>query len=459
VSPRPRDCQRCGVKPVAHAAVKFCYDCRPTFKERQAPPCKRCGSLDYYSGGLCRRCHKYAPPLPDSCRYCHAWGLFKETSGVCPACQDWRRRHPGEADCRSCGTPSALHPDGVCRLCWRRARVLARHPEDPRDRAEAVIGGHQLHLAGMEQALALTVPKHRRPPPRTRFRPLRTRSRKQPVAGPVRPVAYQQLVLFDMPRQLAIVASLPIIDTPIPILCEALDAIAIEHGHRYGWPVVAVGNVRRALRVLLRTQDTPGAAIRASEAHELATVGLPAAPTMEVLATAGFLNDDRLPTIVAWFEEHIADLPNPMAAELRVWFEVQRTGSISTPRLRPRTDRTTRNNLTAALPALRAWAADHDSLREISRDDVLALLPASGTRRVEALQGIRSIFRVLKARKMVFTNPLHASSPGCRRPPPRSRSTSKFCGKRCTRTTRPGLPWPGCWSSTPCARTSSVPCS
>jgi len=228
VSPRPRDCQRCGVKPVAHAAVKFCYDCRPTFKKRKAPPCKRCGSLDYYSAGLCRRCHNYAPPLPDSCRFCHAWGLFKETSGVCPACQDWRRRHPGEADCRSCGTPSALHPDGVCRLCWRRARVLARHPEDPRDRAEAVIGGHQLHFAGMEQALALTVPEHRRQPPRTGFRPRRTRSRKQPVARPVRPVAYQQLVLFDLPRQLAAIAGLAIIDTPIPVLCEALD----RHRHR-----------------------------------------------------------------------------------------------------------------------------------------------------------------------------------------------------------------------------------
>ena len=120
--------------------------------------------------GLCRRCHKYAPPLPDSCRFCDSWGLFKETSGVCPACRDWLRHHPGEADCQSCSTTRALHPDGVYRLCWRRARVLARHPEDPRDRAEAVIGGHQLHLAGMEQALALTVPEHSRPPPRTGFR-------------------------------------------------------------------------------------------------------------------------------------------------------------------------------------------------------------------------------------------------------------------------------------------------
>jgi hypothetical protein len=115
--------------------------------------------------------------------------------------------------------------------------------------------------------------------------------------------------------------------------------------------------------------------------------------------------DDRPPAIVTWFEGRVANLPAAMATELRVWFEAQRTGNTTTPRLRPRTDRTTRNNLTAALPALCAWANDHDSLREISRDDVLAMLPASGTRRVEMLQGIRSIFRVLKARKLVFTNP------------------------------------------------------
>ena len=57
-----------------------------------------------------------------------------------------------------------------------------------------------------------------------------------------------------------------------------------------------------------------------------------------------------------------------------------------------------------ALPTLRAWAATRDSLREISRADVLAALPP-GQPRATTMQGLRSIFRILRARKLVFTNP------------------------------------------------------
>jgi hypothetical protein len=54
---------------------------------------------------------------------------------------------------------------------------------------------------------------------------------------------------------------------------------------------------------------------------------------------------------------------------------------------------------------LRNWALSHDSLREISRADVLAALPPSEQPRAITVQGLRSIFRVLRARKLAFTNP------------------------------------------------------
>jgi integrase len=57
------------------------------------------------------------------------------------------------------------------------------------------------------------------------------------------------------------------------------------------------------------------------------------------------------------------------------------------------------------MPALRQWAGDHQSLREIGRDDVLAVLPASGMPRTVMVQALRSIFRILKGRKLVFVNP------------------------------------------------------
>lgn len=81
-------------------------------------------------------------------------------------------------------------------------------------------------------------------------------------------------------------------------------------------------------------------------------------------------------------------------------------GSTTPPRRRPCSETTIKVQLRWALPALRAWAdAGHPSLREISRADVQAALPASGNPRAELGQGLRSIFGVLKGRRVIFTDP------------------------------------------------------
>lgn len=63
----------------------------------------------------------------------------------------------------------------------------------------------------------------------------------------------------------------------------------------------------------------------------------------------------------------------------------------------------------------------HDSLREVTRDEIKAILPATGWQRSLLLQSLRSIFRVLKARQLVFTNPtthMHARQPDYAAPDP-----------------------------------------
>jgi hypothetical protein len=71
---------------------------------------------------------------------------------------------------------------------------------------------------------------------------------------------------------------------------------------------------------------------------------------------------------------------------------------------------------------LRAWADQGvGSLREIGRDDVLAMLPASGNDRYTVGAGLRSIFQVLKAHKVVFADPtsrLRLGAPESRQPLP-----------------------------------------
>lgn len=81
--------------------------------------------------------------------------------------------------------------------------------------------------------------------------------------------------------------------------------------------------------------------------------------------------------------------------------------SSTSPRRKPRAEATINVQLNFALSALRAWAAaGMTSLREVSREDVLMVLPADGNARAGCGQGLKSIFGVLKGRKTIFVNPI-----------------------------------------------------
>ena len=75
-----------------------------------------------------------------------------------------------------------------------------------------------------------------------------------------------------------------------------------------------------------------------------------------------------------------------------------------------------------ARPTISRWAASgHRSLRETTRDDVLASLAPSGNERATTAIALRSIFQTLKARKVIFTNPtinLNPGAPASREPLP-----------------------------------------
>jgi hypothetical protein len=128
---------------------------------------------------------------------------------------------------------------------------------------------------------------------------------------------------------------------------------------------------------------------------------------LDILAVAGMLDDDREPPIIAWYSSQVAELPEPMATEVCTWFEGLRAGSTIPPRSYPRSPVTVRLRVRCAAPVLQAWAAaGHTSLREITRDDIKAALPSSGSPRSVMGQALRSLFRLLKARKLIFADPM-----------------------------------------------------
>lgn len=388
---RPWPCQICGVRPRAHGNTRDCYDCMPG-GPFIPPPCRRCGSNhDYYASGLCRRCHLGAPQRVDSCRDCYAWGATRTYRWLCRSCVTWRRDHP-LGTCRTCGRTVAVNATlGVCRLCRVQARMV-RIGKKKLDVVTANRHGAQLFFADMFKARTNT----RRPPPA---------APAAPAWPPGRPVSHRQLVLFDLPRDLS--GGRGVVGPPRDVtLAAALDAVTVQHASVHGWTPGCTTKTRAGIRLLLGMQDTPGAPIHRSETEVLAQVYITIRPVLEILQATGMLEDDRIPAVRTWFDQRIAALPEQIAAELTVWFDIMFEGSRSVPRRRPRSITTIKLYTTSLLPVLHRWAdAGHHSLREITRDDILAALPATGRTRSDTGRALRSLFSLLKARRLVFANP------------------------------------------------------
>lgn len=389
--------------------VEFCYHCLPGGPFRP-PPCRRCGAQrDYYSGGLCRRCHPYAAQLAQACPDCHAWGVTtRRFGGRCVGCYNWAGTH-GLSRCLACRREIEVNRDGICRLC-RLHTLTYGQGNDLAAVLHANRHGQQLFLADMHRDLR----GMRHPPPRSLT--------ERPGLSTTAAGSYRQLLLFKANRDLLATARIGFPPPSDPAQAAVLDQHLREHAAEHGWSRTTLKKARRGLSILLGLHEHPGTPIPASLIHQLPTIDMPARPLAEFLALHRLLDDDRTPAAHTWLETQLADLPEAMARELRTWADILWTGRTTAPRSRPRAQNTVQIKLRWALPTLHAWAAaGMTSLREISTADVTAALPASGNARYTTGTGLRSIFKVLKAHQVVFTDPtarLTLGAPEARTPLP-----------------------------------------
>src|SRR5690625_2763398 len=340
----PKPCIACRTRPVAWTTprVDYCYRCLPG-GPFEPPPCGRCGGAsahlgyEYYSQGLCARCHNAAPQRMEACRDCLAWGVIRKYKWLCWRCRRWRRRPPRRR-CRICQRDDVSVTDGqVCNLCDRQMVIHLRTTVE-----QANMHGQQLYLANIAwpatRPLAGNVRGAAKPSTRRR-----DRGRNAVEFYPVEQI---QLALFDMPRDLAAArATGPWPDPPDAQMAAFLDAAVTDHARRHGWSTSTVKRTRLAIRVLQLMQDTPGSMLLASDAMRLQEIGLTAVPVIDVATAAGVMLDDRQPAIHAWFATTIAELPAPMRTELAEWFDVMLNGSTNPPRRRARDQTTVRLHL------------------------------------------------------------------------------------------------------------------
>lgn len=393
----PARCNACQDRRVAwvRPRVDFCYECLPG-GPFTPPACRKCASPDrHFSEGLCDRCHPGAPAHLGSCRDCLAWGVYRAHSWRCWSCRWWHTHYP-LGDCQYCGRHTRVGETQACRLCIEQARSV-QEPGRAIDLPGGNQYGQQLFLANMRFGR-----------PRTpRLRPEGRRSRPAPTG--FRPLAWRQESLFWMDPDPAVVRERAFdADSDLIRHCSA---VVRDHARRHGWSKRQTNDVIRSLRLLGVLQDTPGAKIRATDVLQLPRYDGNITSTLDVLAAAGMLVDDRLSHVERYFAAKTERLPGPMRAQLEVWLEVMLNGSGQAPRQRSRDPQTARIHILGITPILTAWAdAGHLSLAEITPQQVRAALPASGARRNWAEYGLRSLFKVLKSRKLIFTNPTRGMS-------------------------------------------------
>ena len=223
------------------------------------------------------------------------------------------------------------------------------------------------------------------------------------------PVAWNQLALFTSELESSVVVALAAtVDTALLRYC---DEVIRDHAVAHGWSTKQANDVRRTMRLVQVLQHAPNAKINASDVLRLPGLrhNVSAQSTLDILAAAGLLINDRLSPAERYFNTQVDGLPAPMASQLRTWFEIMINGSTITPRRHPRDPETAKLHIRAIAPIARRWAAQgHDSFAEIERDDILAVLPQRGPRRHSVEQGLRSLFRVLKGRKLVFVDPIRS---------------------------------------------------
>jgi hypothetical protein len=380
--------------------------------------CQRCGQQAILSGRYCRACLERAAERVGSCAECLCWtGLL---GGRCRPCRlfGW---HHDLGDCPSCGRRVPLGAAGRCRLCLATSRAAGTIPNPQtgiqlfglvgtpaairpsQDHAEGEPPSHPAPGAGIGQLRLPRALKVERPSRPTQ--PTRPTQRCRPAprtggqgGGQLRPsrvaakTANTPRARLD-PRQQAVLAALA------------------DYGQACGWSPHTLQNVRRALAALLTScgilnLDAPlaGPLDAAAIRQFLIERHLTARRVVEFLADRGLATVNDQAALDGWLVRRLEALPAQIRVEAQIWVEALRGRG---PRAgRPRKATTIQGYLRALEPALGAWSARYQSLRQVTDEDVTdQLKPFTGPTRLLVLAAMRSLFKALKAQRMIFTNP------------------------------------------------------
>jgi hypothetical protein len=139
-------------------------------------------------------------------------------------------------------------------------------------------------------------------------------------------------------------------------------------------------------------------------------VGISGGRVAEVLQEMGVLDDDRRPSFESWLERKLDGLAPGIRADAKSWLRTLRDGG---PRSRPRDIASAWNHMLYLRPVLLDWSGRYGHLREVTRDDVLAVLgELHGSRRSNVLVALRSLFGFCPDQCPLDTTSVECAEPG-----------------------------------------------
>ncbi|HEY6423468.1 MAG TPA: integrase [Pseudonocardiaceae bacterium] len=289
---------------------------------------------------------------------------------------------------------------GHCRLCWQQAAYESRAVGGlPRGAVTVLESGplrhHQLFFDRMKL--------RRSESPARKYGRRRGMPPKPPPAPAGRPrLRWVQERLFEVSRDFTRFDERTGSDLTNPWLSWAL-YLAYQRGEARGWRRGVRFAVRRGLTIVL-SGHTAGDVVRYSElfpAMRAREIG--AERVAEVLHEMGVLLDDRRPAFEDWLDRKLEGLAPGFRVAADAWLRIMHDGG---PRSKPRDISSIQNYLNQLRPMLLDWSTRYDHPREVTREDILAVLEGlHGSRRCNVLVGLRRLFTFCRKTRIVFRDP------------------------------------------------------
>lgn len=376
----PRPCPSCPAG-VCEVNRKRCYRC--LHPGRPVPACSCCGSGEYYVSGYCRACHPRLG-IPESCRSCLGW-TSQRLRGMCNPCYQFASRYEAGA-CRGCARAVPVR-DGLCRLCLIQTGCL----HGPADAPPGGIRWHQLFFADAIH------------------RPVTVRRQPEPAPAPRGRPQHAQLRLCDPPRDMSRVRLRDREPADLPFAAYLLSELNRLASMR-GWPA---WQRNRVLWIVgrLAAVHADGELIKASTVASAGSAGgNGAGQAIAFLAELGLLDDDRPDILGAWIDARLSAVSPGIRAEAQAWIDVLRHGG---PRTRPKAEATIRAKIGYVSEFLGDASARHSSLREVTSQEIARWLTGHRDAFYQA-GAIRSLFKSLASRRVIFANPARSLHTGQR---------------------------------------------